>query len=29
MEPTKIIVQRLKKNVDNDMELAMKYYSIL
>jgi len=29
MEPTKIIVQRLKKIVDNDMELAMKYYSIL
>ena len=29
MEPTKIIVQRLKKNVPTDMELAMKYYSIL
>jgi hypothetical protein len=29
MEPTKIIVQRLKKDVDSDMELAMKYYSIL
>lgn len=29
MEPTKIIVQRLKKEVDNDIELAMKYYSIL
>jgi hypothetical protein len=29
MEPTKIIVQRLKKNVSTDMELAMKYYSIL
>lgn len=26
---TKIIVQRLKKVVDSDMELAMKYYSIL
>ena len=29
MNPTKIIVQRLKKVVDNDMELAIKYYSIL
>jgi hypothetical protein len=29
MEPIKIIVQRLKKEVDSDMELAMKYYSIL
>lgn len=29
MEPTKIIVQRLKKEVPTDMELAMKYYSIL
>lgn len=29
MEPTKIIVQRLKKVVDTDMEIAMKYYSIL
>ena len=29
MEPTKIIVQRLKKDVDSDMQLAMKYYSIL
>ena len=29
MEPTKIIVQRLKKDVSTDMELAMKYYSIL
>ena len=29
MEPTKIIVQRLKKEVDSDMELAMLYYSIL
>jgi hypothetical protein len=29
MEPTKIIVQRLKKEVDSDMQLAMKYYSIL
>ena len=29
MEPTKIIVQRLKKDVSTDMYLAMKYYSIL
>ena len=29
MEPTKIIVQRLKKEIDSDMELAMLYYSIL
>ena len=29
MEPTKIVVQRLKKEVDSDMELAMLYYSIL
>jgi hypothetical protein len=29
MNPTKIIVQRLKKDVSTDMELAMKYYSIL
>ena len=29
MEPTKIVVQRLKKEVDSDMQLAMKYYSIL
>jgi hypothetical protein len=29
MEPTKIIVQRLKKKVDSDIELAIKYYSIL
>ena len=29
MEPTKIIVQRLKKDVMNEMELAKKYYSIL
>ena len=29
MEPTKIIVQRLKKEVDSDIELAIKYYSIL
>jgi hypothetical protein len=29
MEPTKIIVQRLKKEVYTDMELAMKYYTIL
>jgi hypothetical protein len=29
MEPTKIIVQRLKKETSTDMELAMKYYSIL
>lgn len=29
MEPTKIIVQRLKKEVDDDMTLATKYYSIL
>ena len=29
MEPIKIIVQRLKKEVDSDMELAMLYYSIL
>lgn len=29
MEPIKIIVQRLKKDVMNEMELAKKYYSIL
>jgi hypothetical protein len=29
MEPTKIVVQRLKKIVDSEMELATKYYSIL
>jgi len=29
MEPTKIVVQRLKKNIDSEMELATKYYSIL
>ena len=29
MEPTKIIVQRLKKNVETDLQLAEKYYSIL
>lgn len=29
MEPTKIIVQRLKKDVSTDIELAIKYYSIL
>ena len=29
MTPTKIIVQRLKKVVDSEMELAKKYYSIL
>lgn len=29
MEPTKIIVQRLKKEIDSDMELAMLYYNIL
>lgn len=29
MEPTKIIVQRLKKAVDTDLQLAEKYYSIL
>ena len=29
MEPTKIIVQRLKKIIDSEMELATKYYSIL
>jgi hypothetical protein len=29
MEPTKIVVQRLKKDVYSDMELAMLYYSIL
>lgn len=29
MEQTKIIVQRLKKAVDNDLLLAEKYYSIL
>jgi len=29
MEPTKIIVQRLKKSVNTDMQLAEKYYSIL
>ena len=29
MEPTKIIVQRLKNVVNDDMSLAIKYYSIL
>lgn len=29
MNPTKIIVQRLKKTVSTDIELAIKYYSIL
>jgi hypothetical protein len=29
MELRKIIVQKLKKNVETDIELAMKYYSIL
>lgn len=29
MESTKIIVQKLKKNVDTDLQLAEKYYSIL
>ena len=29
MEPTKIVVQRLKKIIDSEMELATKYYSIL
>jgi hypothetical protein len=29
MEPTKIIVQRLKKDVKTNTELAEKYYSIL
>jgi hypothetical protein len=29
MEPTKIVVQRLKKEIDSEMELATKYYSIL
>lgn len=29
MEPTKIIVQRLKKGVDDNLQLAEKYYSIL
>lgn len=29
MIPTKIIVQRLKKDVSTDIELAIKYYSIL
>jgi len=29
MEPTKIIVQRLKKEISTDIELAIKYYSIL
>jgi hypothetical protein len=29
MTPTKIIVQRLKKDISSDMELAMKYYSVL
>lgn len=29
MEPTKIVVQRLKKDVSTDIELAEKYYSIL
>jgi len=29
MEPTKIVVQRLKKVIDSEMELATKYYSIL
>jgi hypothetical protein len=29
MTPTKIIVQRLKKDISSDMELAQKYYSVL
>jgi hypothetical protein len=29
MEPTKIIVQRLKKVINSDIELAMLYYSLL
>jgi hypothetical protein len=29
MNTAKIVVQRLKKDVNTDMELAMKYYSIL
>lgn len=29
MEPTKIVVQRLKKEINSEMELATKYYSIL
>ena len=29
MEPTKIIVQKLKNVVNDDMSLAIKYYSIL
>ena len=29
MEPTKIVVQKLKKVIDSEMELATKYYSIL
>jgi hypothetical protein len=29
MEPTKIVVQKLKKDVSNDIELAMLYYSVL
>ena len=29
MDTAKIVVQRLKKDVNTDMELAMKYYSIL
>ena len=29
MTPTKIIVQRMKKDKSSDMELAQKYYSVL
>jgi len=29
MEPTIIVLQKLKKIVDNDLQLAEKYYSIL
>jgi|694.fasta_scaffold22619_10 hypothetical protein len=29
MTPIKIIVQRLKKDISSDMELAQKYYSVL
>lgn len=29
MNTAKIVIQRLKKDVNTDMELAMKYYSIL
>jgi hypothetical protein len=29
MEPTKIVVQRLKKEVNSEMKLATQYYSIL